>query len=937
MTCHQVENFLFKFFLIFVLFSVHSNVSGQVKNIATEATAPQNDALKVIVAAIDSFATRLPPEKIFVHTDKPVYALNDTLWFKTYLFDGNSLAYSAKSSIIYVELYSDSSRLVKRISIPGYKGMAWGQISLDDSEFDEGFYTLRAYTNWMQNLDSESFFTKRIYISDAKGKHWTISQANILKTEADKLALYYAVKFQYANREPFGFKTLNWRVLDGKKVLNRGTFETLNNDMKGSLAISEKSGPLFLSVKEKSNENPVQLNFPLIYTDTLAADVQFMPESGYLVAEAPCNIAFKAINSKGYGIAVSGKIKNKNNEEVSTFETSHKGMGVFTLTPETGGEYQAVVEFAGGKQKVFKLPTVKAQGSVLQVINKPSADSLRVYVLFSEGLVTGKVYKLVGIQQGEMKFSVMLQASKQRFSMYIPKEIFNTGIVHLTLFNEENEPLNERLAFIHRKDFLNVQLEQQKQTVSTRDSVPFTLKVNTSKGTPSRVFFSLAVTDNAQVKQNEDAGNILSEVFLESELKGYIEDPGAYFNGTENAEKNIDFLLLTQGWVGYQWENILKKDIQPQFKPQSEPVVSGRVLNLSNKPIANAKVLLMGSGKNKFILDTVTNVRGEFVFRKLPALDSVTYFVQARNAKNKGWNVQLLVDEFKPAAFASPHYPVEVPWYINVDSVSRKLAENNDKAYQESLRNGRLIKEVVINIKRVRNTKNLNGPGEADEVINEKDFADAGKMGLEELMLKKIKGLSLRLRKADQYFYLNDKRVRFIVDGVDLDRLFFPGEPPMPMEYYHYLNSLFSNIKGDDLLGFEVMYNNRYTSKYTFQYPDSAGVMSRVEYAFIEITTRSGNGISIRTNFGTALHRPIPLSWPKNFYEPRYSISPALKQADRRSTIAWIPNLLTDTNGTGKFSFYTADSPSEYTLIVQGSDMLGNFGYRVMKMKVKEK
>lgn len=350
--------------------------------------------------------------------------------------------------------------------------------------------------------------------------------------------------------------------------------------------------------------------------------------------------------------------------------------------------------------------------------------------------------------------------------------------------------------------------------------------------------------------------------------------------------------------------------------------------------MAKAKVLLMGSGKNKFILDTVTNDKGEFIFRNLPLMDSVTYFVQARNAKNKGWNVQLLMDEFKPANFASTNYPVELPWYVNVDSAYRKLADNSDKAYLESLRNGRMIKEVVIIAKRVRNTKNLNGPGEADQIINERDFLAEGKMGLEELLLKKVKGLSLRLRKTDQYFYLNEKRARFIVDGVDLDRMFFPGEPPMPMEYYNYLNTIFSNIKGDDLLGFEVMYNNRYTSKYAFQFPDSAGVMSNVQYAFIEITTRSGNGISIRNNFGIALHRPIPLSWPKDRYQPRYSNPLMAKQPDRRSTIAWLPNIVTDANGSGSFSFYAADSPSEYTVVIQGSDMLGNFGYKMLTMKV---
>jgi hypothetical protein len=61
---------------------------------------------------------------------------------------------------------------------------------------------------------------------------------------------------------------------------------------------------------------------------------------------------------------------------------------------------------------------------------------------------------------------------------------------------------------------------------------------------------------------------------------------------------------------------------------------------------------------------------------------------------------------------------------------------------------------------------------------------------------------------------------------------------------------------------------------------------------------------------------------------------------DLRSTIHWEPNITTDANGEAIVSFYTADKPSIYTIIMEGTDMNGNLGYKTEKIiidKPKEK
>ncbi len=67
----------------------------------------------------------------------------------------------------------------------------------------------------------------------------------------------------------------------------------------------------------------------------------------------------------------------------------------------------------------------------------------------------------------------------------------------------------------------------------------------------------------------------------------------------------------------------------------------------------------------------------------------------------------------------------------------------------------------------VKGSKNLNGPGEADQVLDEKDMLRAGKMSLSELLEKQVKGFSISgvYKKKQWHYLLIDKPIRFVFDG----------------------------------------------------------------------------------------------------------------------------------------------------------------------------
>ena len=108
------------------------------------------------------------------------------------------------------------------------------------------------------------------------------------------------------------------------------------------------------------------------------------------------------------------------------------------------------------------------------------------------------------------------------------------------------------------------------------------------------------------------------------------------------------------------------------------------------------------------------------------------------------------------------------------------------------------------------------------------------------------------------------------------------------------------------------------------------------DIAYLEITTRSGQGIFFRKTPGIAVYRPLPLTWPMDFYQPKYTTASAATPSDLRSTLHWEPNILTTADGKGFTSFYSSDNAGTYTVIVQGSDMGGLVGYRSFRLRVEK-
>jgi hypothetical protein len=114
------------------------------------------------------YCNSFPREEIYVHTDRQEYIAGENVWFAVYLFDRRSSKPSSGSRIVYFEILNAENRPVvqKRISLGNASGS--GHVNLSDT-LSPGYYTLRAYTNWMKNFLPGNCFSKKLAIYNAIG------------------------------------------------------------------------------------------------------------------------------------------------------------------------------------------------------------------------------------------------------------------------------------------------------------------------------------------------------------------------------------------------------------------------------------------------------------------------------------------------------------------------------------------------------------------------------------------------------------------------------------------------------------------------------------------------------------------------------------------------------------------------------------------------
>ena len=686
--------------------------------------------------------------------------------------------------------------------------------------------------------------------------------------------------------------------------------------------INPTTGTIQNVTKQKPVKTPSPLPLPLPEDDF---DVSFYPEGGNALVGCMGRIAVKAMLRDGTSINVSGKVFDREGNEITQFKTDIRGMGQFMLTPERGKTCYAVCTDGKGQSKQFNLPAVKEKGYALSAAwNK---DRLMVKInhapaplSFGEG--SGERFDTLCLlvhTRGVVQDVRILENPDAPVAF--PKDLFPSGVSNLLLLDRNMLPLSERLVFVNNEDDqAKVTCVMDSNSYAPRSPVEFTLNLADESGEPLQGNVSVAVTDDGEVAV-DTTSNILTSLLLTSDLRGNIFDPAFYFQKTAQSDWALDLLMLTQGWRRYDTERIVRNDIQyPDTLSEKEYGISGTVtqtvikaLKTKKLPAGNVSVNIL-SVNGGYYGNTLTDSLGRFYLSVEDAPDSTWFAVQAGPEKRSN-NFELTLDKAP-----CPKRKVPVPVY---DTFGRDVfAKYADKAeqqytYEHGMRMIQL-KEITVNAKKLpeRKSSNYLTP---DYSLTEEQIDRIPPSSLTALFMRvprvRLSGspgkltLSIAGLQGDAYV---------LIDGM-------PVIVPAEARTSQFINpSIDALLVASDVAQVDVLTSPG--NLVAFGFNGGGGV--------IAIYTKTGKGKAPKDEPYIKRVMPLGFQKPVEFYAPKYDSIRIDSKPDLRTTIHWQPSLTIDESGKASFRFYTADTPSTYSVVIEGVTDNGKIAYKREKIKV---
>lgn len=844
---------------------------------------------------IDQMISQYIQEKVYVHLDKNHYVSGDTIWLRAHKVNAMAHTQDTLSRYVYVELVDPGDSLTARIKIRNIDGVYGGYIPLKDN-IAGGNYTLRAYTGYMLGGDEDYLYTTSVRVSNPY---------------SPKVIIEPSFEFDESGRRISGMLKINDLRKEGSNGQNRITVGWHPDELRSYQVDGEGNARLpSMRTKDKDrNSLLVHYDNRLAYYIDIPAipdvfDVSFFPEGGHLLAGTVNTVGFKALDSTGAGADVKGAVYDDKGNEIANFTTLHAGMGKFVFKPEKGMAYYAECRVGDGALRRFTLPAVHDNGVGLRV----NTYANKMYVsVNSAGNIPAGGFLVIHVR-GEVFFEGPFDTEAEY--MAFDNGLLPEGVGHILFLDNDRDCniLSERLVYIDNGSQAKLELTSDKLHYGHREPVNCKISLADDFGNPLRGSFSVSVTDDNDIMPDY-GDNIRTSFLLTSDLRGYIESPGWYFDPRNGAagKEALDALMLTQGWRRYDMRRTIKGDFyDAPGEYELSQNITGTVKRLTTRKPSGSTEVLMISLSNEAYWSAATDDNGKFAFHGLDYPDSTAFFVQAYSRKNDN-NVLLELDMPKYPDINIKPFPAAANDYAVKERMSGYIDKSSERWISENGMMNVLIEPVQIKAKRL----NPHLP---------KYLRELGQVYDEEY----IKGKDVKTL-YDLAFYLpNVKVVQKIVPSVYGD------------EFREYLVIL-DNEAGANSPPPRFVINGRVERvddwrNITMEGVESVHIVTDLASGLTGPRKHPGGAILINykdnirrfgtvTMYNTITYTPLGYQKAVEFYSPAYDTDEARynKKSDLRTTLYWSPSVSTDSSGVAGFSFYCADNPSAYTVTIEGT------------------
>lgn len=622
-----------------------------------------------------------------------------------------------------------------------------------------------------------------------------------------------------------------------------------------------------------------------------AFDLQFFPEGGNLVNGINTRIAFKTIDQNGLGISAKGFVINQKNDTVASFKSNKFGLGKMPFTPDLTQQYAVYAKTENGEYKQFTFPKIAERGYAMIVDNVTFSQKMRVLVFQNFADQSNKPVHIVGHARGIIAFAARGVVTAKGLALNLPTTELPDGITHITLFDENNRPVSERLVFVNNNKALHVKFNTNKKTYTPKSETELEVEVTDASGKPVEANLSLSVTDEGQIARQTYENNMVSYLLLTSDLKGHIEQPASYFDTTNTERKiNLDNVMMVNGWCRFTWEDVLKDSLdEPKRYVEQGITLQGEVRKSKRKAAEQVQLsVFLSNDSIKTMLTAESDMAGNFAVHNMVFTDSLTVRLQGMGKGNQGLTFNIL--PFEPAKvtlFQIPYYPVTV----ESEKLQKFLAQA--KEYQDieaRIRASRekLLNTVTIKAKKVVEHDSRKLYSHADATVKVTPQLAASARTVLDLLQGRVAGVFVMGSGPTARVSIRGSQGEplFVLDGITLDK-------------ESVINMNVNDIESVDVL----------------KGAGAAIYGSRGGNGVISILTKRGNANYDYSNDytpGVEVTKIAGLDVPKEFYAPKYSPTGVLDNIpDYRSTVFWAPMLRTGKDGKVKIRYYNTSATTK--------------------------
>ncbi|RKF04384.1 hypothetical protein C8N26_1052 [Tenacibaculum lutimaris] len=324
-------------------------------------------------------------------------------------------------------------------------------------------------------------------------------------------------------------------------------------------------------------------------------EFELFPEGGNLIANTNNNIGILLKDSKGKGIKIKkGIIKDQNGNIIRYFNTNANGMNKVSLFIEKNMTYTFSTVLYNGLKIKATTGNPSSYGITINTIHTDKKIGINIITNDSslKALIKKEFKVIIHNTRSYKTYNFTFKKNKKNYLLIFKRDDLNPGINIVTLFDEKSIPVSERIIF-NNKDSLISDLR-----VKTENSSGDSLKIDLYNESNSKLFLSASFLPSGTEAYSPE-NTIISSFLLKPYVKGHVQNPGNYFKNLTDKKKlrDLDLLLLTQGWSKYNWTDIFNNSQKINY-----PFEHGIDVTMSfNKPIRNNQSILLYSAENNLI------------------------------------------------------------------------------------------------------------------------------------------------------------------------------------------------------------------------------------------------------------------------------------------------------------------------------------------------